>query len=247
MKIIGIIPARYASTRLPAKPLAIIQGISMIQRVYNQCLKCSELSEVYVATDHLQIYDHVRSFGGKVVLTATHHQTGTERCAEALQIIENEQNTMFDAVINIQGDEPFIEPQQISILANCIKNTNCKVATLVHIIENEQDITQSSVVKVVLNAQNEALYFSRQAIPFIQNAKALPNHIFYKHVGIYAYFSSTLKHLVTLAPAPLELAESLEQLRWLYYSINIQTALTPYATFAIDTPQDLEKAQLWSL
>lgn len=240
MKILGIIPARHGSTRFPGKALVDIAGKSMIQRVYEQAQKAKTLSKVMVATDHAEIYRHVAAFGGNVTMTSNLHQSGTDRCAEAL---ENE-NEKYDYVINIQGDEPFINPEQIDILASCFDGKT-QLATLVKKIYEEQTLNNHNVVKVVFNKQFEALYFSRETIPHIRGV-AKTNWLagqqaFYKHIGIYGYQSNVLNDIARLEMGDLEKAESLEQLRWLENGYRIKVAVTDYESIGIDTPEDLEK------
>ena len=240
MKIIGIIPARYASTRFPAKPLVDIAGKSMIERVYLQAKKSKILTDVVVATDDERIVLHVKSFGGKVVMTSEMHQSGTDRCFEAV-------NTFCpdaDLVINIQGDEPFIQPEQIDLVASCFRSADTQIATLVKIIKTEEELFNVNIPKVVLNAQKEAMLFSRQTIPAIRGKEEqewLKNFTFYKHIGIYAYRTSILNEITRLKPSSLELAESLEQLRWLENGYKIKVELTDFESVAVDTPEDLKK------
>lgn len=241
MKIIGIIPARYASTRFPAKALAQIHGKTMVQRVYEQALQASSLQEVIIATDHHMIYEHVQHFGGKVVMTSTAHPSGTDRCYEALQ----QMGSHADFVINIQGDEPFIQPEQIDILASCLRDTSIQLATLVKKIEDTATLFDPNKPKVVLNAKSEAIYFSRQAIPYLRGEEAwewMEKHTFYKHIGMYAYRTDILAELTRLPVSLLEKAEALEQLRWIENGYRIKVAITPYDSTGIDTPEDLRKA-----
>ena len=240
MKIVGFIPARYASTRFPGKPLAIIEGKPMIQRVYEQASKSACLSDVYVATDDVRIADAVRLFGGKFVMTATTHPSGTDRCAEALSIVEG----VFDAVINIQGDEPYILPEQIDLVARKLDDPTVEIATLVKEITNTEDLFNMNSPKVVMGVDGRALYFSRQAIPFLKGEDIghwTAKHTYYKHIGIYGYKSSVLPQLTQLSPSLLEKAESLEQLRWLENGFKIVAGITDFETIAIDTPEDLAK------
>jgi 3-deoxy-manno-octulosonate cytidylyltransferase (CMP-KDO synthetase) len=240
MKIIGIIPARYASTRFPGKPLAQIQGKSMVQRVYEQAKSARKLEDVWVATDDLRIEEHVLSFGGKVVMTMREHPSGTDRCFEALQ----KSGIPADAVINIQGDEPFIQPAQIDALADLITKPEVNIATLVKRITDPSLLLDVNKVKVVLDKNNKALYFSRSPIPYftgVPNELILSKGAFYKHVGIYAYTVETLRTITHLEKSFLEQTESLEQLRWLENGVSIYTALTSFESPAIDTPDDLEK------
>ncbi|MBC5992393.1 3-deoxy-manno-octulosonate cytidylyltransferase [Pontibacter cellulosilyticus] len=237
MEVLGIIPARYASTRFPGKPLIDISGKSMIQRVYEQA-KSANLAEVLVATDDQRIFDHVQSFGGKAVMTAEHHQSGTDRCFEAYQ----QYNQPFEYVINIQGDEPFIRPEQINLVAGCFRTPQTQLATLIKKITSPEELFNVNSPKVVINKAGEALYFSRQPIPYCRN---VPNdiwhrqHTYYKHIGIYGYRTDILEQITQLPPSGLELAESLEQLRWLENGFKIATAITEFETIGIDTPEDL--------
>jgi 3-deoxy-manno-octulosonate cytidylyltransferase (CMP-KDO synthetase) len=241
-RIIGIIPARYASSRFPAKPLADIAGKSMIQRVYEQVKKSKSITTVVVATDHQEIYNHVKKFGGEVCMTKESHVSGTDRCYETLTL----QNESFNYIINIQGDEPFIQPEQIDLLSSLLDG-HTEIATLVKIIDQQEQLFNVNVVKAVVSKNNEALYFSRSTIPHIRNtneAEWLGKHIFYKHIGMYAYRSDILKQLTALEVSSLEKAESLEQLRWLENGFKIKVAETETETIGIDTPDDLEKAIL---
>src|SRR6478735_7591134 len=240
MSVLAVIPARYASTRFPAKPLVDIAGKSMIRRVYEQVKQCSAVQDVIVATDHKLIYDHVIAFGGKVIMTKEEHPSGTDRCYEVLQ----KAGGNYDFVVNVQGDEPFIKPEQITQLVSVLTK-NTELATLVKKIEDEETLFNVNVPKVILNEKGEALYFSRQTIPFIRGKEKntwLKEHTFYKHIGIYAYRSDILAKITALAPSALEKAESLEQLRWLENGYKIQTAVTTFENIGIDTPEDLAKA-----
>ncbi|WP_367209007.1 3-deoxy-manno-octulosonate cytidylyltransferase [Sphingobacterium sp. R2] len=239
MKFLGIIPARYASSRFPGKPLIDIEGKTMIQRVYEQVKKSTKLNDVVVATDDQRIAETVRSFGGEVVMTAEHHQSGTDRCAEVITNIDG-----YDVAINIQGDEPFIDPTQIDLLANCFEDTTTQIATLVKEITEEEELFNVNIPKVVRNTKGEAIYFSRQTIPFLRAVEKdqwLQKQSFYKHIGIYAYQVDTLKALTQLPISMLEEAEALEQLRWLENGYAIQTAITTHETVAVDTKEDLAK------
>ncbi|MES2652579.1 MAG: 3-deoxy-manno-octulosonate cytidylyltransferase [Bacteroidota bacterium] len=233
MKILGVIPARYASTRFPGKPLVDIKGKTMIQRVYEQSI-LSSLNKVVVATDDERIAAEVTRFGGEFVMTANTHQSGTDRCAEVVKNLPG-----FDVVINIQGDEPFIDPKQINLVCDCFKDENVQLATLIKEIHSEEELFNTNVPKVVIGQQQQALYFSRHPIPYLRNAAHV--HQFYKHIGIYGYKTSTLLEITQLAPSTLELAESLEQLRWIENGYQIQTKLTEIETIAIDSPDDLLK------
>jgi len=239
MKIIGIIPARYASTRFPGKPLVDIYGKTMIQRVYEQSIKTKGLAEVVVATDDERIAEEVTNFGGKYVMTSPAHQSGTDRCAEvAAQLPE------YDIIINIQGDEPYISPEQIELLSTCFNDKETQLATLIKEISTEEELFNVNIPKVTINSRQEALYFSRQTIPFIRSAEKqewINKHQFYKHIGIYGYRRDVLLAITKLQPSSLEMAESLEQLRWLENGFTIKTKVTQLETIAIDTPEDLKK------
>jgi 3-deoxy-manno-octulosonate cytidylyltransferase (CMP-KDO synthetase) len=235
MKVLGIIPARYASTRFPAKPLADIGGKSMIQWVHSQASQATKISEVVVATDDQRIFDHVKSFGANVCMTSADHVSGTDRCFEAL----SKQAEKYDYVINVQGDEPFISPKQIDLLASLFDGKT-QLATLAKKIVDEEALTNPNVVKLVKSLAGEALYFSRHAIPYIRNARAKPT--FFKHIGMYGYRSDILNEITRLEVSELENAESLEQLRWLENGYRIKVAETEQETIGVDTPEDLEKA-----
>jgi 3-deoxy-manno-octulosonate cytidylyltransferase (CMP-KDO synthetase) len=234
MKILGVIPARYASTRFPAKPLADIGGKSMIKRVYEQTAQSSKISKAVVATDDQRIFDHVKSFGGNVCMTSADHVSGTDRCFEAL----SKQDEKYDYVINIQGDEPFISPKQIDLLGDLLDGKT-ELATLGKKLDDEEAIANPNVVKLVKNVFGEALYFSRFPVPYLRNKVA---HNFFKHIGMYAYRADILKKITKLPVSSLEKAESLEQLRWLENGYKIKVAETEQETIGVDTPEDLEKA-----
>ena len=240
MKTVGIIPARYQSSRFPGKPLADILGKSMIQRVYEKCLTATALTEVYVATDDQRIYDHVISFGGKVVMTSEKHTNGTERCKEVLDYLEDED---INIVINIQGDEPFISPNQIDLLANLFtKYPETEIGTLIKKIEDYETLFNPNTPKVVFTPRFDALYFSRNTIPYQRDTEKstwLQHHNYFKHIGIYGYTSKTLRELVNLEETALEQTEKLEQLRWLENGYRIKVAETTHETIGIDTPEDL--------
>jgi len=239
--IIGLIPARYASTRFPAKPLVDIGGKSMIQRVYEQAKKSTYLSKVVVATDNPEIYNHVKSFDGEVCMTREDHISGTDRCYEALTL----QSEQFEYVINIQGDEPFIQPEQIDLLA-AVLTGKTEIATLMKAIDQTEQLFNPNLVKAVIGKNCEALYFSRSPIPYLRNIKEndwVSNHTFFKHIGMYAYRVDILTELTKLHPSTLEKAESLEQLRWLENGFEILAVETSTESFGIDTPEDLVKAK----
>ena len=239
MKILGVIPARYASTRFPGKPLIDLAGKSMIQRVYEQCLKASSLSDLVVATDDQRIADAVKAFNGKMVMTADHHQSGTDRCAEVISKMPD-----FDVLINIQGDEPLINPEQIDLIATCFNDKNTVLATLVKQIKSNEELFNFNTPKVILNKKSEAIYFSRQVIPHLRNvaeADYLNQQSFFKHIGIYGYETKTLKDISQLPIGMLEKAEMLEQLRWIENGYAIKVAVTQHESLAIDSPEDVEK------
>ncbi len=241
MKIIGIIPARYASTRFPGKPLVDIDGKSMIQRVYEQCIKAEKLSSILVATDDQRIYDHVLTFGGKPWMTSHEHQSGTDRCAE---IIDSGKAGEWDAVINIQGDEPFIHPEQIDLLCSILEDENVSIGTLVKKITATSELFNHNNVKVILNKQMDAIYFSRSPIPFNRNFPEdewLKHSQYYKHIGIYGYKKSALAEISKLEKTNLEITESLEQLRWIENGFKIRAGITQLESISIDTPDDLLK------
>lgn len=240
-KILGVIPARYQSSRFPGKPLAMIEGQSMIMRVYEQAKKCVALHEVIVATDNKAIFGHVNAMGGKAVMTSENHESGTERCAEALQKTEEE----FDIVINIQGDEPFINPAQIEKVIDLFSESDVKIGTLVKRISDLKQLKSPNNVKAVVGTTGDALYFSRSVIPFVRDTeeeKWFDEVTFFKHIGLYGYQSKTLKELVELETGVLEKAESLEQLRWITNGYKIKTAETEEDAAGIDTYEDLLEA-----
>lgn len=238
IRILGLIPARYASTRFPGKPLIDIHGKSMIQRVYEQASKSATLNDVAVATDDERIREHVEGFGGKVLMTANTHLSGTDRCAEAARQLPG-----FDVIINIQGDEPYIDSRQIDLLGQCFNDPQVELATLVKIISSNEELNNVNSPKVILNKHSEALYFSRTPIPYLRdksNGSWLEEHTFYKHIGVYGYRADILQAITKLPVSLLEKAESLEQLRWLENGYKIKVAVTDIETKAIDTPEDLK-------
>ncbi len=237
MKILGVIPARYASSRFPGKPLADIRGMSMIRRVYTQARKATQLNGLVVATDDQRILNHVREWGGEVVLTRSDHENGTARCGEVAANID------ADYYINIQGDEPFIHPEQIDALA-ALLDGHTELATLVKVLAEQELLDNPNVMKVVLTKNREALYFSRQAIPYVRDypkTKWLSQHQYYKHIGIYAYRKDILEQVISWPKSPLETAESLEQLRWLENGLRIKVALTQHDAHGVDVPEDIKK------
>ena len=244
MKFIAIIPARYASTRFPGKPLAILGGKPVIQRVYEQV--SSVLEEVYVATDDDRIFQAVEAFGGRAVMTSDRHRSGTDRIQEAATTI----GTDADVVINVQGDEPFIHPSQIKALCRCFDNPTTQIATLGKPFETIEAVKNPNSPKIVVDNQGFALYFSRSVIPFVRGvdeAEWLNRYPFLKHLGLYAYRREVLREVTQLPMSSLEAAESLEQLRWLQNGYRIRVAETNIETVGIDTPDDLERAEQFLL
>ncbi len=243
MKFLGIIPARYASTRFPAKPLAMLAGKTVIQRVYEQVV--GVLDDAYVATDDERIEEAVKAFGGKVVMTSVNHKSGTDRCYEASSKIGGD----FDVVVNVQGDEPFIQASQLNALKLCFEDSTTQIATLVKAFAADDSLATLENInspKVVISKNMDALYFSRSIIPFQRNAVQedwLKGHVYYKHIGLYAYRKDVLREITALPQSPLELAESLEQLRWLENGYKIKVGISTIETIGIDTPQDLWRAE----
>jgi len=239
MKILGIIPSRYESSRFPGKPLIDIAGKSMIQRVYEQSMKSNLINELVVATDDQRIFDHVESFGGNVMMTSDTHTSGTDRCGEVVETYSD-----FDIVINIQGDEPLIRPEQLDELLVVFKNSDVKLATLIKKMSSIEDVLNPNRIKVVLDKDRNGVYFSRSPIPFIANSDKsewLQKADFWKHIGIYAWRSDVLSKLIALPKTDLERQESLEQLKWIYNGYKIVTVETEIETPNIDVPEDLEK------
>lgn len=242
MNFVGIIPSRFASTRFPGKPLANINGKSMIQRVYEQAKLV--LSDVYVATDDDRIANEVKQFGGNYIMTSENHQSGTDRIAEAIDNIKKINKKTFDVVINIQGDEPFIKPEQIKEIISCFNNKNTEIATLVKRIEHNEDVFDVNKPKVLFDKNMKAIYFSRSPIPYLRNVEKSEWHLkhnYFKHIGMYAYKIEILKQITQLKQSPLEIAESLEQLRWIENDYTITVSETNFESIGVDTPDDLEK------
>ena len=240
MKFIGIIPARYASTRFPGKPLAMLGGRTVIQRVYEQA--AAVLEEAYVATDDERIFKAVEEFGGRVVMTRQDHKSGTDRIEEAAEKI----GTQADVIINIQGDEPFIQKSQIETLKSLFENSETQIGTLGKKFESIEAATNPNSPKIVTDKNGFALYFSRSVIPYIrgkEQAEWLQHFPFLKHLGLYAYRRDVLRQITQLPQSPLEMAESLEQLRWLENGYRIRVGLTDMETVGIDTPDDLRRAE----
>ncbi len=233
MKVLGIIPARYQSTRFPGKPLVDLKGKSMIQRVYEGAAKCSDIHQIIVATDDQRIFNHVLGFGGQAMMTAANHTTGTERCFEVAQKLNE-----FDVYLNIQGDEPLVDPLQLSQLISLFKDPNVEIGTLAIPVSDPTDLENENRIKLVTNKMNEAMCFSRSPLPSMIYPSA---HIPLKHIGLYAFQKKTLFQISSLAPCDWEKSESLEQLRWLYNGHKIQIFITDIETPNIDTPEDVAK------
>lgn len=240
MNILAVIPARYNSSRFPGKPLADIGGKTMIERVYTQVQKAAGITEIVVATDDERIVETIRNFGGKYVMTSPNHPSGTDRCAEVLNTLPGD----YDAVINIQGDEPFIHPEQVEQIAGLLRKHNTEIATLARKIQVKEDIFDPSKVKVVFDSNRKALYFSRSPIPYDRQHPQedwLYHTEFYLHVGIYGYTAEVLRDITGLQVSSLEKTESLEQLRWLQNGYSLHLDITPHESFGIDTPADLDR------
>lgn len=243
MKFAGIIPARFASTRFPGKPLAILGGKPMIQRVYEQVARV--LNNVYVATDDERIYNTVNAFGGNAIMTSPNHKSGTDRIEEAVK----KTGQHFDVVINIQGDEPFIHKSQIETICKCFDDPQTMIATLGRPFTEDDtfdDLANPNSPKLICDNNGFAMYFSRSIVPYIRNAEKqewLTRFNYLKHIGLYAYRSNILTKITQLPQSSLEIAESLEQLRWLQNGYRIKVGITEIETIGIDTPDDLEKAE----
>lgn len=240
MKFIGIIPARYASTRFPGKPLALLGGKTVIQHVYEKV--AAVLEAAYVATDDERIYDVVKSFGGQVVMTRTDHKSGTDRIEEAIEKIGGE----WDVVVNVQGDEPFVAKSQLDTICHCFDDPTTQIATLGKPFESMEAVQNPNSPKIVVDNMGFAMYFSRSVIPYVRGKEKsswLTHYPFLKHLGIYAYRKDVLRQITQLPQSSLEIAESLEQLRWLQNGFKIKVGTTNVETVGIDTPQDLERAE----
>lgn len=244
MKFIGIIPARYASTRFPGKPLAVLGGKPVIQRVYEQVV--SVLGEAYVATDDERIFKAVESFGGRAVMTRNDHKSGTDRIEEAAQKLQ----TDADVIINVQGDEPFIQKSQLETIKHLFDDPQTQIATLGKPFESMEAVENPNSPKIVCDVNGYAMYFSRSVIPYVRGKEQLDwllHFPYLKHIGLYAYRRNVLAEITKLPQSPLELAESLEQLRWLQNGYRIKVGLTDVETVGIDTPEDLERAEQFIL
>jgi 3-deoxy-manno-octulosonate cytidylyltransferase (CMP-KDO synthetase) len=242
MKTLIIIPARYASSRLPGKPLAEIKGKPMIQHVYERVADAFE--NTYIATDDTRIINAAESFNAKVVMTDINHQSGTDRCRQDLEIIEQTNRQNFDIIINVQGDEPLISPEALRTAEALLEDNTVQIATLIKRINNTEEISDPNIPKVVTDKNNRALYFSRQAIPYHRDSPKtldLKTHKYYKHIGLYAYRKKVLEEIVKLPISYLEEAEKLEQNRWLENGFSVHCALTEYESISVDTKNDLKK------
>ncbi len=242
MNILAIIPARYASSRFPGKPLALVNGKPMIQRVFEQA--CKAFEHVCVATDDQRILDAVKQFGGKAVMTSSHHNSGTDRCHEALLKFSQESGLEFDVVVNVQGDEPYIQPQQLKLLEECFAHPETDIATLVKRVRDKEEFLNPNAPKVTVDKNFNALYFSRSPIPYPRDKEVTDEYVagtrLYRHIGLYGYRCSVLERICAMEQGFLEQTEKLEQLRWLENGLRIKVAETALETYAVDTPEDLE-------
>ena len=242
MKILALIPARYGSSRFPGKPLALVHGKPMIQRVYEQTVKA--FPNACVATDDTRIYDAVKAFGGKVVMTSPSHNSGTDRCLEALNTYMAETGETFDVVINVQGDEPYIHPEQLMQLGKCFEDPQVELATLVKRVKDKEELFNANSPKVILDKDSNAIYFSRTPIPYSRDIEITDQYVaatpFYRHIGLYGYRVATLDVICAMPQSFLEKTEKLEQLRWIENGLKIRVAETEYETHAVDTAEDLE-------
>lgn len=245
MKVLAVIPARFASTRFPGKPLAMLGGKPIVQWVWECVATMPALADAVVATDDERIAEAVRQFGGRAMMTSGEHRSGTDRCGEVLRCMEAQGKT-FDVVINVQGDEPFTQQRQLQSLIDCFADADTQIATLKTVIRGQEELMSANNVKVICNPRGKAVYFSRQPIPYLRGVEPelwLQHQAYYKHVGIYAFRAEALHEVVRLKQSPLELSESLEQLRWLENGYTIEVRETEHANIGIDTPEDLEKAE----
>lgn len=242
MRILALIPARYGSSRFPGKPLALVHGKPMIQRVYEQTVKA--FPNACVATDDDRIYNAVKAFGGKVVMTSSSHNSGTDRCFEAWANYEKESGESFDVVINVQGDEPYIRPEQLMQLGKCFEDPSVELATLVKRVKDKEELFNPNSPKVILDKESNAIYFSRTPVPYSRDVEVTDEYVketpFYRHIGLYGYRTSTLARICAMPQSFLEKTEKLEQLRWIENGLKIRVAETQYETHAVDTLEDLE-------
>lgn len=245
MKVLAIIPARYASTRFPGKPLALLGGKPVVQWVWERVSAVPELTDAVVATDDERIVRAVEAFGGRVMMTGSHHRSGTDRCGEVVERLKSQGQT-YNVAINVQGDEPFVQAEQLRTLVGCFADEKTRIATLKTAIRSTEELLSANNVKVVCDRQGRALYFSRQPLPHLRGVEQdrwIVSQPYYKHVGIYAFRTSTLAELVRLPQSALERSESLEQLRWLENGYTISVRETSAANIGIDTPEDMEAAE----
>lgn len=245
MKVLAVIPARYASTRFPGKPLALLGGKPIIQWVWEKVSEMKGITDGVVATDDMRIVQAVKQFGGQVLMTSDQHRSGTDRCGEVLTTMES-QGQRYDIVINVQGDEPFVQEEQLQCLIDCFSDPATQIATLRKRITNQEELLSPNNVKVIGTENGRAIYFSRQPLPYLRGVeieKWIERQDYYKHIGIYAFRSETLHSVVKLQQSPLEKSESLEQLRWLENGYDIRLCDTQIENIGIDTPEDLNKAE----
>ena len=245
MKVLAVIPARYASTRFPGKPLALLGGKPIIQWVWEKVSEMKGITDGVVATDDMRIVQAVKQFGGQVLMTSDQHRSGTDRCGEVLTTMES-QGQRYDIVINVQGDEPFVQEEQLQCLIDCFSDPATQIATLRKRITNQEELLSPNNVKVIGTENGRAIYFSRQPLPYLRGVeieKWIERQDYYKHIGIYAFRSETLHSIVKLQQSPLEKSESLEQLRWLENGYAIRLRDTQIENIGIDTPEDLNKAE----
>lgn len=245
MKTLAVIPARYASTRFPGKPLATLGGKPVLQWVWERTCAVATIDGTMVATDDERILNAVETFGGRAMMTSSRHRSGTDRCGEVLQVLSR-QGEEYDLVINVQGDEPFVQANQLTALQACFSDNDTQIATLKTRIRSTEELLSANNVKVVCDGQGNAIYFSRQPIPFLRGVESgmwLERQPYYKHVGLYAFRADTLRQLVRLTPSPLEQSESLEQLRWIENGYTLRVVETEAANIGIDTPEDLAAAE----
>lgn len=243
MKFLGIIPARFASTRFPGKPLADLGGKPLIQWVYENARK--EIQNIIVATDHKEIFKAVKDFGGRPLMTSPDHPSGTDRCYEVASVLAGA-GEKYDVILNIQGDEPFVNPKDLQLLKGLFEDGDIEIATLAAPLKSSEDLFNPNIVKMVCDVNGNALYFSRQALPYQRNVEQdnwISEYGYLKHLGIYAYRSDTLTKISKLEPSSLEKAESLEQLRWLESGFRIRAGIVRKNSIGIDTPEDLELAR----
>jgi 3-deoxy-manno-octulosonate cytidylyltransferase (CMP-KDO synthetase) len=238
VKVLGIIPCRYGSTRFPGKPLIDLKGKSMIQRVYEGALKSNRIDKLIVATDDERIFSEVKRFGGEVMMTSSEHENGTQRCAEVLKRFSD-----YDIVLNIQGDEPLVNFEQLNQLIHSFLDDTVEIATLAIHTSDKDEIKNPNRIKVVTDAKKDALYFSRSTIPFARNDES--NFNYQRHIGLYGFRAACLNEIISYSPCSIEHIESLEQLRWMYHGKKIRVVETSIETPNIDTPEDIAKVLMY--